>query len=168
MSTLTLAEAATNFLAHKKIAVAGVSRTDNNLPANLIYRKLREAGYEVYALNPQAAGVGGMVEGDVAYGELGSLPTAVEGVVIATPPSSTMSILADCVAHGVRDVWIHKSLDGGSLPPEAINYAREQKLNLIPGGCPMMFCAPVDIAHKCMRWLLHWTGGIPREVAQSL
>ena len=41
------------FLGKKHIAVAGVSR-DLQQPANAIYRKLRGAGYQVYAINPNA------------------------------------------------------------------------------------------------------------------
>jgi predicted CoA-binding protein len=41
------------FLGKRRIAVAGVSR-DSRQPANAIYRKLKGAGYQVYAVNPTA------------------------------------------------------------------------------------------------------------------
>ena len=37
-------EAASAFLANKRIAVTGVSRTDNGHGSNLVYRRLRERG----------------------------------------------------------------------------------------------------------------------------
>ena len=40
----TLNELVTDFLAQKRIAVAGVSRTENDA-ANGIYRKFRDKGY---------------------------------------------------------------------------------------------------------------------------
>ena len=58
----TLRDAADEFLAQHRIAVAGVSR-DAKQPANLIYRRLRDTGHEVFAVNPNA----GEVEGDPCY-----------------------------------------------------------------------------------------------------
>lgn len=54
----TLSEAATEFLSNKRFAVTGVSRSGNQ-PANLIYRKLRETGAQVFATNPSAEQVAG-------------------------------------------------------------------------------------------------------------
>ncbi len=48
-----LNEAVEDFLTHKRIAVAGVSRSESEA-SNLIYRKLRDAGSEVFAFNPNA------------------------------------------------------------------------------------------------------------------
>ena len=49
----TLQETVDDFLAQKHIAVAGVSRSkENQGVANLIYRKLRDSGYTVFAVNP--------------------------------------------------------------------------------------------------------------------
>ena len=52
-----------DFLAQKRIAVAGVSRSDKAAPANLIYRKLRDTGHQVFPVNPNAE----KVEGDACY-----------------------------------------------------------------------------------------------------
>jgi len=45
-----------------------------------------------------------------------------------------------------------------------VKSAKELGLNIIPGGCPMMFCEPVDIAHKCFRWLFGVTGKLPKAL----
>ena len=74
-----------DFLAQRRIAVAGVSRNKNEA-ANAVYRKLRGAGYEVFAVNPNA----GEVEGDPCFPDLGSVPGGVDGVVIATHPAWAM------------------------------------------------------------------------------
>ena len=72
-------EAVEDFLAQKRIAVAGVSRNGSQ-PANFIYRKLRGAGYQVFAVNPSAK----ELEGDRCYPDLASIPETVDGIVIAT------------------------------------------------------------------------------------
>lgn len=149
----SLADAARDFLSLKRIAVAGVSRKAD-VAANVIYTKLRSAGYQVYAINPNAD----TVEGDRAWPSLASIPGGVQGVVIATHPSMAEPLVRDCAAHGVRNVWMHRSIGGGSVDDRAVTLAKELGLSVIPGSCPMMFCQPVDFGHKCMRWVIHLTG----------
>lgn len=157
---MNLQEAVSEFMAQRRIAVAGVSRNPKEA-ANLIFRKLRSAGYETFAVNPNAA----EVEGDVCYPDIGSVPGGLDAVVIVTPPEVTEAVVRDCAAAGVRRVWIHRSFGRGSVSDEAVRYGREHGLEVIPGGCPMMFCQPVDVAHRCMRWVLRVTGGLPEPVS---
>src|SRR5664279_4481507 len=56
-------DAAAEFLAHQRVAVTGVSRTPGSHGSNVVYRRLRERGYQVFAVNPNAT----EVEGDRAY-----------------------------------------------------------------------------------------------------
>lgn len=49
----TMKQAAAEFLSKKRIAVVGVSRDENGSHGgNPVYRRLRERGYDVYAVNP--------------------------------------------------------------------------------------------------------------------
>lgn len=155
----TLNQAVDSFLSQDHIAVAGVSRSGNEA-ANLIYRKLREIGFTVYATNPNA----GEVEGDPSYPDLKSIPGPVDGVVIATHPSVALGVAKECADLGVEHVWFHRSFGQGSVDDEAVVFCREKGMNVIPAGCPMMFVEKADFGHKCMRWLLSLTGGIPKEV----
>ena len=161
MSTLqtTLETAVADFLSQKNIAVTGVSRNKNEA-ANGIYRKLRDAGYNVYPINPNAENV----EGDPCFPNLQAIAGQVDGVVIASPPTATIQIMSDCVIANVHRVWIHRSIGEGSMHEDAITFGKENDLTVIPGGCPMMFCEPVDIAHKCMRWWFSKTGKLPKQV----
>ena len=153
----TLKEKVDDFLAQEKIAVAGVSRQSQEA-ANLIYRKLRDSGYQVFAINPKAD----TVEGDTCYPNLKALPEAVDGVVIGTRPDVADQIVAECAEIGVSRVWMHRSFGQGSVSDSATHFCREHNISVIPGGCPMMFCQPVDFGHKCMRWMLGLTGGLPK------
>ena len=55
----SIKEAAATFLATKRVAVTGVSRTPKTHGSNNVYRRLRERGYQVFAVNPNT----GQVEG---------------------------------------------------------------------------------------------------------
>ena len=63
----TVKQAASEFLANKRIAVTGVSRNPKGgHGSNIVYQRLRQRGYEVFAVNPNAD----TVEGDRCYLEL--------------------------------------------------------------------------------------------------
>ncbi len=144
------------FLAQRRIAVAGVSRNKNEA-ANAVYRKLRGAGYEVFAVNPNAQ----TVEGDPCYPDLRSVPGGIDGVVIATHPAVSEQVAQECAQLGVSRVWMHRSFGQGSVSEEAVEICRENGIAVIAGGCPLMFCDPVDIGHRCMRWILGVSGRLP-------
>ena len=147
----------TDFLSQKRIAVAGVSRSSDQA-ANVNYRKLRESGHEVFAVNPRAE----TVEGDRCYRRLAEIPGGVDAVLAATPPAATVELVRECVELGISRVWMHRSFGQGSVDDEAVALCREHGIEVIPGGCPMMFSEPVDFGHRCMRWILRLTGGLPR------
>jgi uncharacterized protein len=151
-----LEKAARDFLRHRRLAVAGVSRTGSN-PANLIYRRLRREGYQVFPVNPGAS----EVEGDPCHPSVGRIPQGVEGVVIATPPEAAGEVVRDCVGAGVTRLWIHRSFGAGSVSREAVEMCEAHGISVIAGGCTMMFLDPVDLGHRCMRWILGATGKLP-------
>ncbi len=155
----SLRELTDDFLAQRRIAVAGVSRTDANAPANLIFRKLRDAGHEMFAVNPN----GGEMEGTAAYVDLAAIPGGVDAVVVATPPAASEQVVREAVALGVRRIWMHRSFGEGSVSASAVAYCRDHDVRLIAGACPMMYCEPVDFGHKCIRFVLGLTGGLPKS-----
>ena len=157
--TATLDEKVHDFLAEKRIAIAGVSR-DASRPsaANLIYHRLKTSGHDVFAVNPNMQ----TFEGERCYPDLRSIPGGVGGVVIVTRPETAERIVHDCRDAGVRRVWMHQSLGGGSsVSPAAVEYCRQQGISVIAGACPMMFGPGADFGHVCMRWMLRLTGGLP-------
>ena len=144
------------FLAGKRFAVAGVSRQPQE-PANAIYRKLCNSGFEVFPVNPNAA----ETEGVRCYPNLGSLPGPIDGVVLVTHPRNALDIVRQCGELGVRQVWLHRSFGTGSVSGEAVRECKTRGIQCIVGGCPLMYCEPVDVAHRCFRWWLRLLGRVP-------
>ena len=91
-------EAASEFLANKRVAVTGVSRHAKDHGSNVVYKRLRERGYEVFAVNPNAD----EVEGDRCYPDLRSIPGGVEAVVIATRPEIAEETMRECADSASR------------------------------------------------------------------
>jgi hypothetical protein len=148
-----------DFLAQKRIAVAGVSRHDSHHPVgNLIYQRLKKTGHDVFAVNPHMQ----TFDGERCYPDLKSIPGGVDGVVIITRPEVTQRIVHDCAEAKVRRVWMHQSTGkGSSVSPEAVEFCRQHDISVIAGACPMMFGPGADLGHTCMRWFLRLTGGLP-------
>jgi len=155
-STSQLPAAVADFLQGRRFAVAGVSR-DPKETANLVFRKLRDSGYEVVAVNPRAT----ETEGVPCYPSLAEVPGEIDGVVAVTPPAAAIGVVRDAHARGVRRIWFHRSFGDGSVSPSALELCAELGLEPIVGGCPLMYCAPVDLGHRCMRWWLARRGRVP-------
>jgi predicted CoA-binding protein len=152
--------AAADFLQAKRVAVTGVSRTPGAHGGNAVYQGLRKRGYQVFAVNPNAD----EVEGDRCYHSIGEIPGGVDAVVIAARPETAPDAVKECERLGIAKVWLHRSIGGGSMSPEAARYAREHGLSVIAGGCPLMFGADADRGHRMMRVVCTWTGAVPRRV----
>ena len=152
-----------DFFAQKRIAVAGISRQKSHHPSGeLIYRRFKASGHEVFAINPNMQ----TFEGERCYPSVGSIPGGVDAVVIVTGAEATSRIVRDCGEAGVRHIWMHNSMGTSvgtksSVSTEAVEYCREHGINVIAGACPMMFGPGADFGHTCMRWYLKWTGGLP-------
>ncbi len=144
-----------DFLSQKRIAVVGVSdRRDTG--CNLAYDRFKRQGYTVYAVNPRIT----QFQGEACYPDLRSLPETPEAVFILTNPRVTEQIVEECVALGVKHVWMHcmmgvrPGLAAGmtSVSPSAVQVCRDNGIAVIPGACPNQFLAP-DFGHRLMRGL---------------
>jgi len=158
--TRPIAEAASEFLANRRIAVTGVSRKPADHGSNNVYRRLKERGYQVFAVNPNAS----EVEGDKSYPDLTSIAGGVDAVVIGTRPDRALATIQECAELGIKHVWMHRGPGAGSVSAEATTYAREHGISVIPGGCPLMFGPTSDGSHRAMKFIFTLTGAIPREI----
>jgi uncharacterized protein len=144
-----------DFLAQKKIAVVGVS-DKRETGCNLSYKKFKENGYDVYAVNPRIS----TFDGAPCYPDLKSIPQKPDAVFILASPKVTDQIVQQCVDLGVKHVWMHcmmgtkPGLAGGmtSVSQEAVELCKANGITVIPGSCPNQFLKP-DFGHAAMRGL---------------
>src|SRR5262249_34161460 len=125
----SIQEAASAFLACKRVAVTGVSRTPKTHGSNNVYRRLRERGYQVFAVNPNA----GQAEGDRCYPDLASVPGGVDAVVIGTRPQIAEQTVRECAGLGIKHVWMHRGPGAGSVCAAATSYGRAHGITAIAG-----------------------------------
>ncbi len=149
-----------DFLAQKKIAIVGVSER-RETGCNLGYRKFKEAGYTVYAVNPRLT----TFDGAPCYPDLMSIPEKPDGVFILANPKVTEQMVEQCATLGVKRVWMHcmmgtkPGLASGmtSVSQDAVQMCIEHGITVIPGSCPNQFLKP-DFGHAVMRMMWRTLG----------
>ena len=113
------------FLAGGPHAVVGASR-DRAKIGNKVLRVYIQTGRRAFPVNPGAE----EIEGLKAYPDLASLPEAVHGVSVITPPQVTESIVEQAGALGIKNIW----LQPGAESERAVARAEELGMNVISGG----------------------------------
>ena len=149
-----------DFLAQKKIAVVGVS-DKRDTGCNLAYKKFKENGYQVYAVNPRIS----TFEGGQCYPDLKAIPDKPDAVFILTSPKVTQQVVQQCVELGIKQVWMHCMLGTKpglaasmtSVSQAAVRACRENGITVIPGSCPNQFLKP-DFGHTLMRGMCRTFG----------
>lgn len=141
-----------DFLSQRTLAVVGVSRTGKKF-GNTIYKTLKQHGYTVYPIHPQAD----TLEGDRCYHSFTDLPQKVDGVVICVPPVKAEEVLKQAAEAGVKRVWMQQ----GSESYAAIRYCDKNGMIAVHGQCIMMFSEPVTSFHRFHRFVWKLIGKYP-------
>jgi len=149
-----------DFLAQKKIAVVGVS-DQRDTGCNLAYKKFKENGYQVYAVNPRIS----TYDGQTCYADLKSIPEKADAVFVLTSPKVTEQVIQQCIDLGIKHVWMHcmmgtkPGLAAGmtSVSPSAVEMCKANGIAVIPGACPNQFLKP-DFGHALMRGMWRMFG----------
>jgi predicted CoA-binding protein len=110
-------------------AIVGASE-DQSKFGNRIYRDLKQAGYEVYGVNPNAASV----DGDPTWPRLADLPVKPDVVDVVVPSFVGRQIADDAAAAGIRIFW----LQPGAESRELIAHAQALGLDVVHHACAMV------------------------------
>lgn len=149
---------ATAFLAQRRIAVVGAS-DDKASFGGTIYRALRDHGYDVVAVNPNAEAVAD----DPCYPDLAAVPTPVDGAIVMVSQANAPGVVQDCVEQRVPRVWLFKGLGGpGALSDQAVKLCEDNGIDVVAGACPLMFLEPVGVPHRVHRALRRLNGSLAR------
>jgi predicted CoA-binding protein len=118
------------FLNKKNIfAVVGASR-DPEKYGYQVYKDLKNAGYEVLAVNPNAE----EILGDKCYPSLENLPVKPDVVDIVVPPKVTEEVVKTCKGLEVTNVWMQP----GSESEKAIKFCEQNDIDVVYGVCVMI------------------------------
>lgn len=109
-------------------AVVGVSRNPDKYGYK-VWKDLKESGYEVYPVNPNAS----EIEGEECYGSLRDLPEKPDVVDIVVPPKITEKVVKQCDEIGINKVWMQP----GSESERAREFCERNSIEVLLNMCVM-------------------------------
>lgn len=142
-----------DFLAQKKLALAGASR-DSRKFGNVVLRELLKKGYEVLPVHPHA----NELEGVPCLRTLADLPPDTGGLIIVVPPAQTERLVGEAAAAGVRRVWMQQ----GAASSEAVAFCEAHGMSVVRDECILLFAEPVGGVHRVHRWIWKVLGRMPK------
>jgi len=148
-----------DFLAQKRIAMVGVSRSPADFSTS-VFKELCKRGYDMVPVNPQAK----ELLGRKCFACVQDIEPPVDAALLMTPPKATKVAVRDCAEAGIRRVWMHRAGGAGAVSDEAVQFCQEHNIRVIPGECPLMFLpqgAPVHWLHGFFRKI---TGRYPKHL----
>jgi uncharacterized protein len=151
-----------DFLAQKRIAMAGISRDPANFSVKL-FEELCRRGYDVVPVNPNVA----EVQGRHCFARVQDIQPPVEAALLMTSPEATGAVVKDCAEAGIGRVWMYRAGGKGAVSPQAVEFCRERGIRVVPGECPFMFLADTAGFHRFHGFIRKITGRYPRRAHAS-
>ena len=152
-----------DFLAQKRIAIAGISR-DSATDSARLFEEFVRGGYDVVPVNPNTA----QVQGRRCFARVQDIQPPVDAVLVMTPSEVTESIVNDCAAAGIRRVWMYRGAGGkGSVSAKALAFCEERGIDVVPGQCPFMFLPHSAGIHRFHGFIRKIMGRYPQGVRAS-
>ena len=142
-----------SFFESRKLAIAGVSRDPKKF-GYAVMNKLKETGFTIFLVHPEVD----ILYGEPCYRNVSLLPENIDGMLILTPKTETLGVVEETIKKGIPNIWIQQM----SETRESVQYAQNNKVNLIAGQCILMFAQPVEGFHKFHRRLKGFFGLLPR------
>ena len=147
-----------DFLAQKRIAIVGMSRDAKSMSA-ILFKELSQRGCVVVPVNPNVVDV----MGHKCFARVQDITPAVDAVLLMTPPAVTETVVDDCVAAGIKRVWMYRGGGQGAVSNKAIEVCREHAINLVAGECPLMFLPQSGGIHRLHGFVRKITGSFPKH-----
>jgi predicted CoA-binding protein len=135
------------FLSSRRIALVGFSRNPKDF-SRMLDAQLREQGYEVVPVHPEAA----ELDGRRAFPRVGAVEPPVDAALLLVPPSQAEAVVRDCLDAGVHRVWLHRGGGPGSASPDAISLCRSRGVEPVVDLCPMMALPGASWPHRLHGW----------------
>lgn len=151
-------ETVEDFLAQKRIAMAGISRSPTSFSA-ILFNELCRRGYDVVPVNPNAH----EIQGRQCFARVQDIHPLVDAALLMTSPKATDQVVEDCIEAGVRRIWMFRATGKGSVSDHAVAVCRDEDIRVIAGECPFMFLPNAGFVHRMHRLMSRMTRRYPRH-----
>jgi predicted CoA-binding protein len=145
------------FLNQKRFAIVGVSREPKDFSRSL-FRAFVQQGYDPVPVHPEVR----EMEGRPCFGSLAEIQPPVEGVLFMTNPAATAKIAPECVASGIKRVWMYRATGTGAATADTVQFCEANGMEVVPGECPFMFLPGGAWFHRLHGFVRKITGAYPK------
>ncbi len=132
------------FLKLKSFAIVGVSAKKKKF-GNEIMRQMIKRGFKIYPVHKTA----GIIDGELCYPDLRSLPEKPEGVILVIPPIETIKVVREIAELGIKNVWMQQGAESSA----AICHSSIHGINVVRGECVLMFLENMGFPHNVHKWI---------------
>jgi predicted CoA-binding protein len=149
-----------DFLAQKRIAIAGISHEPADISVAL-FDEFSRRGYDVVPVNPNLP----EVKGRPCFARVQDIQPPVDAALVITSPAVSETVVSDCTEAGVRRIWLYRGVTQGSVSDKTLALCHRHGLQVIPGECPFMFLPGTPGFHRFHGFLRKITRRYPRRAA---
>lgn len=122
------------FLSSRRIAFVGISPDERDF-SRAVWRAFRRAGYELEAIGPASAQLGGRP----CYPRLTAMPRPVDAAFVMVPARAAYDVVRECVLLDIPRLWLHRGVGFDSASPTALALAESSGIRVVHGECPMAY-----------------------------
>ena len=146
-------QAIEQFLQCKNIAIVGMSSKSAKF-GNLAYKELSKKDFTLYSIHPKAK----KIDGVKCLTNFNDIEENIDGVLISVQPTETEKVVQAAYKAGIKNVWIQQ----GAQSDVAIQFCKDNGINVVYNECILMFAEPVTSFHKFHRWVWKIFGKLPK------
>ncbi len=146
-------QAIVRFLQSKNIAIVGMSSKSTKF-GNLAYKELSKKNINLYSIHPKAK----KIDGVQCSANFNDIKDKIDGVLISVPPQEAEKVVESAYKAGIKNVWLQQGVQSDS----AIQFCKDNGINVVHNECILMFAEPVGSFHKFHRWIWKILGKLPK------
>ena len=140
------------FLQCRNIAIVGMSSKSTKF-GNLAYKELSKKNFNLYPIHPKVK----TIDGAQCLTNFNDIEDNIDGVLISIQPSESEKVVQSAHKAGIKNVWLQQ----GAQSDSAIQFCKDNGMNIVHNECIMMFAEPVGSFHKFHRWVWKIIGKLP-------
>jgi len=132
------------FMKLKSFAIVGVSAKKKKF-GNAIMKQMIKRGFKIYPVHKTAC----IIDGEICYSDLQSLPEKPEGVILVIPPNETIKVVREAAEAGIKNVWMQQGAESNA----AICHCSVHGIKIVSGECILMFLENMGFPHNLHKWI---------------
>ena len=145
-----------SILDEKELVFIGLSSNPQDF-SRAVYKEFMKRNYALFPVNPKLD----TVYDKPAYKNIEDIDHEVKSAYMIVNLTRSLEITKKCHEKGINKIWYHRGVGEGSVSKEALEYCKNNGIEVVPGACPMMMFEDTMFLHKVHGWFRKRKGNLP-------